>query len=75
MIIPSIHTVFSPILLILPISSTSIPPFIQVVIVAFVMLLGELNWEFNCRYHFRGPKRSDDDVDYGFYSRRMSTVY
>ena len=47
----------------------------QVVIVAFVMLLGELNWEFNCRYHFRGPKRSDDDVDYGFYSRRMSTTY
>ena len=47
----------------------------QVVIVAFVMLLGELNWEFNCRYHFRGPKRRDDDVDYAFYSRRMSTVY
>ena len=43
-----------------------------VVIVAFVMLLGELNWELNCRYHFRGPKRSDDDADYEFYNRRYS---
>jgi hypothetical protein len=42
-----------------------------IVIVAFVVLMGELNWEFNCRYHFRGPKRNDDDVDYAFYNRRM----
>ena len=43
-----------------------------IVIVAFVTLLGELNWELNCRYHFRGPKRSDDDVDYAFHFRRLS---
>jgi hypothetical protein len=44
------------------------------VIAAFVMLLGELNWEFNCKYHFKGPKRSDSDVDYNYYTRRFSTL-
>ena len=37
------------------------------VVVAFLSFLGYLNWEFNAKYQFQGPKRPDDDVDYQYY--------
>ena len=38
------------------------------VVVAVLVLLGWLNWEFNAKYTFKGPKRTDDDIDHQYYA-------
>jgi hypothetical protein len=37
------------------------------VVIAFIALLGYLNWECYAKYHFRGPRRIDDDPDVQYY--------
>ena len=38
------------------------------VVVVVIVLLGWLNWEFNAKFEFKGPKRTDDDIDHQYYT-------
>ena len=37
------------------------------VVIAFIVLLGYINWECYAKYHFTGPKRPLDDMDLQYY--------